>query len=339
MSMTRKYSVLLLVVLMSLCAGVQAQTTYDVGGGANDFAEIQTAISAGAVVAGDILNVYSGTYAPVSDLNKALIIQEVGGETALVEADPAVRGGAAVYVYDAGRHATWDGIDIVQNVTGGDGGHNVFVIFNNADASTFTLMNCTVSIDLPGGSVDARVSGFGDKVHAVNVTFTRNDNNGNPGIMIFDGGGDSIIENCTFGPMTDNASGIISVGNPAGTTLTLTGCTFLNLGTATGFHGRGITASDRAQIYNISDCDFGGGTGNGIFAFFAGNAASCPGTVFNFERCKFDGAPAADWSMFYGDGEGVETNFTNCVFIGDAAREMQIFSELKAHSWVFKHCT
>ncbi|MEI6394968.1 MAG: hypothetical protein WCT12_28155 [Verrucomicrobiota bacterium] len=36
-----------------------------------------------------------------------------------------------------------------------------------------------MSIHLPGGSVDACVSGFGANVHLLNVTITRTDNNGN----------------------------------------------------------------------------------------------------------------------------------------------------------------
>jgi hypothetical protein len=304
-----------------------AATTHVSGGGS----ALQTAISAAA--GGDELIVDDSLdYTPV-DVGKQLFIHAAAGQTPRVVADPAVSGGMGVNVHDAGVNGSWGSINIVQNVAGGGGGHNVIGVFNAGATQTqpYLITNCTIRVDLSGGSVDARVMWLGANAHLINVTLNRNDNNGNPLIFIGDNGGNSTIENCTLGP-SPFATAITDIASPAGQTLNVIGTTFTGL---TG--GRGITASDRAQIYNLTRCTFGAG----IFAIYSGNSASTAGTVFNINQCKLGPAPA-NWLIFAGDGGGTVFNITNTVIFCDAVQGNLINNQAHAplnNTWSFVHCT
>jgi len=114
--------------------------------------------------------------------------------------------------------------------------------------------------------------------------------------------------------------------------LNLIGTTFTGL-----LGGRGITASDRAQIYNLTRCTFGAG----VFAIYSGNAASAAGTVFKISQCKLGPAPA-NWLIFAGDGGGTVFNITNTVIFCDAVQGNLINNQAHAplnNTWNFVQCT
>src|SRR5437016_12492258 len=153
-----------------------AATTHVSGGGA----ALQNAIAAAA--SGDELVVDDSLdYSPVN-IGTALNIHAAAGQTPRVVSDPAVSGGEGLRVTGDGVNGSWGGIDVIQNIAGGGGGHNVVGVYNAGAAQTvtYTLTNCTISIDLAGGSVDARVMWLGANAHLINVSLTRKDLNGNP---------------------------------------------------------------------------------------------------------------------------------------------------------------
>src|SRR5262249_60300602 len=95
-------------------------------------------------------------YGPII-VNKNIIVEAAPGQTPTVVANPSLNSGIGVQVTGPGTAATWRGINIVQNAPGGGGGDNRRQLGQGAAGTTFNLQNCTVSIDLPGGNIDARV--------------------------------------------------------------------------------------------------------------------------------------------------------------------------------------
>src|SRR5262249_36840071 len=157
------------------------------------------------------------------------------------------------------------------------GGHAVFADFRTS--GMYTISNCTVSVET-ASAMDGKAMFLGAQTHLLNVNIKRTDLNGNPALQVGDGGGNSILQNCHFGPVS-NGSGILN--NPdAGGTLTVTSWTFSNIS-----GGRALFGVDRAQTWNVDKCIFGAG----VFAIYAGNSASMPGTVFNVTRCLMGPAP------------------------------------------------
>ncbi len=265
------------------------------------------------------------------NLNKPITIQAAVGQTPTVIAGlgGATAGGEAIRVYDDGRGATLKGLHLIRNEnTSTQPGNQVIAVFNHSSDVTFTMEDCIVEIAVPGESVDNRVSGFGDKVVFNRCTFRRSDSNGNPLVMLFDGGNNATFNNCTFGPGSNGASGVTSIPEANGT-ITFNDCLFTGLKGG----GRGITATDRPQTYNINDCTFA----PGVFALFAGNNASSPGTVFNIQRTVFS-ANNTDWQIFAGDGSGITFNLTNNVFFVDSRPHVS-FSGSRGQNWNVKHCT
>src|SRR5436190_2121087 len=108
-------------LMIALCAesGASAATIHVSGGGATLNDTITGAVGGDEIIVDDSLD-----YAPVS-ISKQLFIHAATGQTPRVVADPTVASGQAVGVNGAGVNGFWGGINIVQNVAGGGGGHNV----------------------------------------------------------------------------------------------------------------------------------------------------------------------------------------------------------------------
>src|SRR5262249_54378585 len=90
----------------------------------------------GTALANAIRGAVDGTYIIVTDsmdygpvlVNHQLHILAANGQTPRVVADPLINSGQAVEVTTAGLNGDWSGINVIQNVAGGGGGHNVFSI-------------------------------------------------------------------------------------------------------------------------------------------------------------------------------------------------------------------
>jgi hypothetical protein len=296
------------------------------GGGSALQSAISSASSGYYIVVTD-----SQSYTPVT-VNLPLTIMSAPGVSPnpVVVADITVNNGTAVEITGAAlANSSWNGIDVAQNVAGGGGGHNVFQVDTGGGGTTYAISNCTMSINVPGGNVDAKVLGLGDKTVLYNVTLTRNDSNGNPIVSVYNNGGNSSLLTCTLGP-SGGSSGLQNTAN-AGETLTLNNCLITGIPDP----GRGIATFDHPQTYNITQCTFSGP----MFTIYANNAAGGPGTVYNFNRCKLGPAPS-DWLMFAGDGAGMTFNFTNSVIFSDGTRDVLISSQNgNSNNFNFVHCT
>src|ERR1043165_4133286 len=300
-----------------------ASSVINVTGGT---ASLQTAITS-AQAGYDLVIQESLDYGPVI-VNKNIIIEAAPGTTPRVVANPAQNNGIAVQVTGAGTAATWRGVDIVQNAAGGGGGHNVLQLDQGAGSTTFNLQDCTVSVDLVGGNLDARVIGLGDKAILNNVTVRRNDGNGNPLVMLYNNGQNSSFLNCKFGP-TVAAHGIVDIANPNGT-LTVSNCLFSGISS----NNYAIGVSDRPQTVNIIKTTFA----PNIFAIYAANAAAAA-SVWNVNQSFMGPAPANNQLAFAGDADGTRLNFTNVVIYAGGPKISYLVNGGRSNVWNFIHCT
>src|SRR5215468_5498010 len=153
----------LAVLVTALAATTSWSAVLHVNGGA---AALQSGIT-GASTGDEIILDDSLDYAPVS-ITKQLYIHAAAGQTPRVVSDPAVNGGTAVSVSSAGvGGGVWAGINAIQTVVGGGGGHPVFATFRTS--GMYTVSNCTVSIE-SASSVDAKCMFAGAQMHLVNVS-------------------------------------------------------------------------------------------------------------------------------------------------------------------------
>src|SRR5262249_35993853 len=118
------------------------------GGGTALATAISAAVDGTYIVVTDSLD-----YLPVT-VNHLLHIADVRGLTPCAVADTLINSGQAVEVTTAGLNGDWTGINVIQNVVGGGGGHNVFSIDTGAGGTTYSISNITVTIS--GSSVDAK---------------------------------------------------------------------------------------------------------------------------------------------------------------------------------------
>lgn len=280
---------------------------------------------------GDTISIIDDfNYNAVTVLTANLIIQAAPGNTPRVS---ATGGGPAVTFADAGVNSTWDGIDVVRNLPGGSPGHNVLFVAPGPDDGTLvTVRNCSIGIDVGGGSVDARVCVVGDTTAFENVCFYRTDENGNPLTVVADQGGGTSFTNCTWSPKVNGDQVVIVHNNDIdGGPITFNGCQFNNDG-RTGWCLRNSDAPNHEIVLN--NCYVDGGAG-----IFAGNFSTL-GSTITVTNSVLNG-PANEGVFFSGDGGGMEFFFTNCVFIADGAQGVVMADGRNnvSNEYTFTHCT
>ena len=227
-----------------------------------------------------------------------------------------------------------DFVEIRDDGSAGDGGHNVLFVAANAGAR-FTLRNSTVEIDAEGGSADGRVSFFGSNSLVENCTFRRNDFNGNPNVMVGDLAGGTIFRNSALGPKNDGSPIALTFdgdnAEQSSSTVTFESCT------VTGFPAgqRAMFNGDARRDVIMRDCTIDGRLS------FEGDARSIGGTL-TLERCTVGGGDGE--AIFAGDNSGKVFNFTNCILLG-GNNDQFAFSGSNGgpnrgnHTWNLTHCT
>lgn len=159
---------MLALLLVSGLTFAQYSGSYDVGGGAMDFASPQaamTALAAGSMSGPVTLNVYSGTYTgevtipPITGMGAAnpLVIQNAPGESPVVS-NPATSG-KVFYLYDPNSTGTMPGYVTIR---GFEITNSCYAVYANGSSSAYvtdvTVDNCNMST----GTADG---GYGDLVY------------------------------------------------------------------------------------------------------------------------------------------------------------------------------
>ena len=276
----------------------------------------------------DLIIQDSLNYGPVV-MSQPVTVEAAPGQSPTVVANPSMNNGVAVQVTGAGLNATWKGINVVQNIAGGLRGHSVFEIERGSGGTTFNMQNCSVSINLPGGDVDARAIGLGDNSILNAVTVSRNDNNANPLVLVYSNAQNSSFLNCAFGP-TVAANGISESAAPGGT-LTVSNCVFSGISS----NNVAIGLFDHPETINITRTTFG----QSVSAIYAANAAAALGSVWNVNQSLLGPAPVNNQLVFAGDGSGTSLNFTNVVFYAGPISVSQLVNGGRSNVWNFVQCT